>query len=116
MSTNSTLQSTPVIACDMNAIPADQREQHGETAVRMLGAVLEVRAVTNGFALGLPLDTVMLHTVADYIANERLCCPFFDFNLSIEAGARQLWLTLSGGQGVKEFLQAELGDYVKLPA
>jgi hypothetical protein len=115
MSSNSTLQSTPVIACDMNAIPADQREQHGETAVRMLGAVLEVRAVANGYALGLPLDTIMLHTVTAYIANERLCCPFFDFNLNIEAGAQQLWLTLSGGEGVKAFLQSELGDYVTLP-
>ena len=47
--------------------------------------------------------------VAEFIANERLCCPFFGFTVEIEPEGGALWLHLTGRDGVKPFIQAEVG-------
>lgn len=105
----------PVIACNLSAILDDQRALHLTTAEAVLRAAREVRELVDGFALGLPLDTAMIHQVAAYISNERLCCPFFTFGVDIPSGDSLMWLRLTGGEGVKDFLRAELGGFVRLP-
>jgi hypothetical protein len=47
--------------------------------------------------------------VAEFIANERLCCPFFGFTVEVEPQGGALWLHLTGRDGVKSFIQAEVG-------
>lgn len=47
--------------------------------------------------------------VAEFIANERLCCPFFGFTVEVEPQGGVLWLHLTGRDGVKSFIQAEVG-------
>jgi hypothetical protein len=46
----------------------------------------------------------MLHNVIAFVANERLCCPFFTFTLVI---GEQFWLELSGTPEVKAYIKAE---------
>jgi hypothetical protein len=36
-----------------------------------------------------------------------LCCPFFDFRLELRADG-VLWLSLTGPEGVKDLLRAEM--------
>jgi hypothetical protein len=114
MSNDKPTQQT-IIACNLSAIQNDQRGQHLTTAKSVLSAPEEVRELEDGYALGLPLDTPMIYKVAEYISNERLCCPFFDFGVDIPAGGSRLWLRLTGGEGVKDFLRAELGEFLRLP-
>ncbi len=52
----------------------------------------------------------MLLTIAAFIADERLCCPFFHFRLDIEPEQGPIWLQLTGTEDVKPFLQS-LGFY-----
>src|SRR6185436_16363361 len=40
---------------------------------------------------------------------ERLCCPFFTFEIVAEREGGPLWLNLRGRKGVKAFINAELG-------
>ena len=40
---------------------------------------------------------------------ERLCCPFVRFRLEMEEDGGPLYLSLTGRDGVKEFLRGELG-------
>lgn len=49
----------------------------------------------------------MILNAARYVTNERLCCPFFNFFLEIESNGGSFWLRLTGGAGVKEFMEAE---------
>jgi hypothetical protein len=96
-----------VIACNPNAIPADQGEQH-EAAVRVLfAAVQSVKALPDGYAFRLPTTSAMVLGAAEFIANERLCCPFFNFALEAEPNAGPIWLRLTGGEGVKELIKTE---------
>lgn len=36
--------------------------------------------------------------------------PFFGFSLDLEPEGGELWLSLTGRDGVKPFIQAEIGD------
>lgn len=51
--------------------------------------------------------------IAEWIAFERLCCPFLRFVVSVEGD--RLGLMLGGGAGVKEFLRLELAGGVYGP-
>jgi len=101
------------IACDLTAISANTREGHVLTAKQMLGLVEGVRELPDGYAFRLPNETDMLLMAATYIANERLCCPFFAFGIEIESEGGPLWLTLKGREGVKEFLAADMGQHLR---
>src|SRR5688572_27773 len=98
----------PVLACNLKAIPPDQREQHGVLASQLFSAALETVELSDGYAFRLPTQSDVLINAATFIANERLCCPFIHFNLEITPNSGVIWLRLTGGQGVKELLKAEL--------
>ncbi len=68
-------------------------------------SVLEVKELPNGYGFRLPLETTMLHKVTTFVANERLCCPFFTFSLVI---GEQFWFELTGNQEVKDYIKAEI--------
>ena len=62
----------------------------------------------DGYALELtPSDDAIAAAMA-LIQVERRCCPFLRFTLTIEPGETAVELTLTGGDGVREFLAAAL--------
>lgn len=93
----------PVLACNLGAIATDERDEHVKRAERVFTAVIDNRELPTGYAFRLPLETAMLNEVAQWIANERLCCPFFTFTLVV---SDQLWLELTGAEAAKEELIA----------
>jgi hypothetical protein len=105
------LSSTPIrqyipLACDLTAIPAEAREAHERLARRLFfEAVPEREELPNGYAFQFQADQYPL--VVAFIANERLCCPFFRFTLEVPPAQGALWLRVTGEDGVKEFVQAE---------
>jgi hypothetical protein len=106
-------QENLVIACDLTAINAAERDQHTLTAHELFASVTEVQELADGYAFRLPPENLSLRSAADFIANERLCCPFFDFTLKVGA-QNGLWLSLSGSEEVKQFVRAEFGTLVKV--
>jgi hypothetical protein len=107
-------QENLVIACDLTAIDAAERDQHMLTGKQLFASVTEVKELADGFAFRLPAETLVLRSAADFIANERLCCPFFDFTLKVGAQGG-LWLSLTGSDEVKQFVRAEFGTLVNVP-
>lgn len=99
-------------ACDMTAIAADQRGAHIATIEELFRAVEEVRELPNGYAFHLSNEPQVILTAARFIALERLCCPFFGFALEIENEGGAVWFTLTGREGVKPFIMAEIGDHL----
>jgi hypothetical protein len=47
--------------------------------------------------------------VSSFVKTERLCCDFFEFTVQVGADSEFIWLTLSGPNGVNEFIQGEIG-------
>ncbi len=93
------------LACDLTAIDAQERDGHITTVESLLQRVAEVRDLPDGYALRLFDDPTVFIAAAEFITRERLCCPFFNFALEAEAGRGPVWLKLTGGEGVKDFLR-----------
>jgi hypothetical protein len=105
-------EKTSPFACDMTAIAADQRGTHFATIEKLFRAVEDLRELPNGYAFKLSNDPQLLLTAAQFVALERLCCPFFGFTLEIEREGGAVWLSLTGREGVKPFIIAEIGEHL----
>jgi hypothetical protein len=106
MSTTTAAPQDIPIACELTAIPADEREAHEMLAKQLFfEAVPERQELSDGYAFRFRADQYPL--LVAFITNERLCCPFFRFTLEVTPAQGPLWLRLAGGEGVKEFIQAE---------
>ncbi len=97
----------PVFACNMYAIPHERRAEHEATTQRVFAAIQEVRELPMGYALRLPNESDALPNAAAFISNERLCCPFFHFELDIEPEQGPIWLRITGLSDVKPFLLSQ---------
>ena len=92
-------------SCDMMALTESDRAVYQELAGTLLASVQEKRELRNGYAFRLPPE--MLVTAARWISFERLCCPFFAFELELAQDQGALWLRITGSRGIKEFIRAE---------
>jgi len=116
---NTNVPTPEILACDLTAIPNGEGARHITTAAELFQTVIESQPLPNGYALRLPNDAGMWLAVAQFIENERHCCPFFHFTLAVEPHNGPIWLRITGGEGVKELLETMLGtqaDGVKLAA
>jgi hypothetical protein len=100
------------LACDMTAIAPEQRGEHLATIERVFRSVETVREMPNGCAFRLPNESEMLATIGRFIALERLCCPFFGFGVEVEREVGAVWLSITGREGVKPFIMAEIGEHL----
>ena len=105
-------ENQTVFACVMDAIPKDERAQHATISAQLLGSIEEIQARANGYAFRLPTNNATIASIAEFIRNERLCCPFFTFTVEVEANAGPIWLHITGSEGIKEFIVAEIGGYL----
>ena len=102
-------------ACVMDAIPAERRSSHLAGAKKLFEGVTVIRELQNGYSFCLGRDAAALSLLADFVALEKLCCPFFGFTIKIEPEGGNIWLELTGREGVKPFIQAEIGEIVQRP-
>ena len=107
MSTDSITQSEVIIACNPNALTPQQQERWMEVGIQLYAAVQEVQELPDGYAFRYAADQYA--QVTQFIANERLCCPFFTFTLEVTPAQGPLWLRITGSEHVKTFLRSELG-------
>jgi hypothetical protein len=92
------------IACDLDAIPADQRERHLALARELFSTPLETIRLETAYVFVFPVER--LTDLAEYIAHERLCCPFWDFTLTLPPASDTIRLRL----GEREDIQGILDD------
>ncbi len=103
---------TQPLFCDLTAIPALAREGHLLTAQDVFLAAQEVRELPTGYALRLPNEGDTFMQMARFVENERLCCPFFNFGLEVEADGGPLWLRLTGEGEIKALLLTTLSEHI----
>jgi hypothetical protein len=96
------------LACDLSVLSAEERARHAEISERLRGAFQHVEPLPDGYAFSLPPQSEYLLLAAEFITRERLCCPFFRFELVAEPGGEPFSLRLTGGEEVKAFLETEM--------
>jgi hypothetical protein len=102
------------LACDMTAIPAEQRPVHLAKSRELFSRIDETRELPNGYEFRFADQPNVLTGLVDFVALEKLCCPFLRFEIAVEAENGPVWLRLTGRDGVKEFIQEEVRGLIGL--
>jgi hypothetical protein len=103
---NTAKQSVP-LACELAAIPAEERPDHLALMDKLFGGTVEeVQPLPDGYRFRFPPEA--LDSLARFVANERRCCPFLAFAIEVSPANGPVFLQLTGPEGTGEFLEAEL--------
>jgi hypothetical protein len=71
------------------------------------------RETPDGYAFEFPADPASIKLVAEWVAGERLCCPFFDIDLKLGREGGSFWMSLTGRDGVKQFIKSDFSPWFK---
>jgi hypothetical protein len=105
------------LVCRLDALSASQRSRQQVLAERLARAIVEKTELPNGFLFALDLSRLPADAagapfcvveVAEWVDLEARCCPFLDFGIELPGKGSLVRLLLTGGKGVKEFLENEL--------
>ena len=100
-------------ACDRLALDPVARKRHfDELAPALAAADRSSRELPDGFEFEFPPDAATVQKVLEFAAGERLCCPFFDIVVRMERERGSVWLRLTGGEGVKQFIKADFARWL----
>lgn len=92
----------------MAALSRAERERHEQLALFLKGEAFQMQELTHGFAFLFAPSVETAQLLTEFMTLERLCCPFLELRVSFAPAQGPLSLTLSGPEGVKPFLVAEL--------
>jgi hypothetical protein len=104
-----TMVETSSFYCNLKALSVKERARHMLLTLEIERARVETIELGNGFAFRFQGGTVSLADLAEWVSAERKCCPFFDFEIELQADNGALWLKLRGKDGVKAFMRSEFG-------
>jgi hypothetical protein len=91
----------------MDVFTPAQRESHVLTTKKLVQAIQRVQEIENGYEFTFPNESELIFGIAEFISNERLCCPFLEFSLNVLSDRQPISLSLTGPIGTQEFLRAE---------
>ena len=97
------------IACRLDAFGPRERKRHAALSRELRARVQAVEELPRGLAFRFAEDPDFSRRLVEWVSLERRCCPFLEFELQLGEGDEPLVLRLTGGEGVKGFLAAELG-------
>ena len=95
------------LARNMNVFTPAQRESHIQATMELVQSLQSVQGIEGGYEFQFPNESELKSKIAEFISNERLCCPFLKFSLKVSAGHEPISLSLTGPDGTQEFLRAE---------
>lgn len=97
--------------CNVAALNPAERAHQNQLTAKLLAVRTDVIETQKGYEFQFSPSTITLAELADWVAAEGKCCPFFDFHIDLENQGTLLCLRLTGEEGIKEFIRSAL----KLP-
>lgn len=108
---------TPPMVCDLTKLTDAERRRLETVVAELFGAAREVRVLDEGYELGYAsASPATLAKMAEFIAYDRLCCGFLTHAMVSEPAGGPTWLRITGGQGAKEVIAADLKRLVSARA
>lgn len=95
------------IACDLGALSFEQRVREQALLQEFKPLFREAQETDRGYSVAVPADPPVLSRLGEFLALERLCCPFLTFQLSVPADHGLMILQIDGPPGAKAFLRNE---------
>lgn len=94
------------LACVPGGIAAEERPAHFALIARLFGTAHERTDAPGGYSFRFAPEA--FDEVARFVANERKCCPFLTFELTVAPPDGAVVLRLTGPEGTRVLLDAEL--------
>ncbi len=99
--------ASPVLTCNIQAISEVQRPRYNDLVSRLRAAIRDRNELPDGYRYSLDSAKFTLPEVSEWIAMERLCCPFLIFQFEAAGEGEDSRLTMRGPAGAKPLLQEE---------
>ena len=96
--------TVPPIACNLKALTSEQRKQLDQVGAHVIAAITSSRELKDGYAFRVDPAKASLTDVAQWLDLWRRCCPFYEFQIDFHAADANVWLSVEGRPGVKEFI------------
>ena len=93
--------------CNIKALSPAERIRHKKLTDKLVANRKEVVETEKGYEFQYSPSAVSLAQLADWVAAEGKCCPFFDFHIDLEREGQLLCLRLTGEEGIKPFIRSE---------
>jgi hypothetical protein len=93
--------------CSIKALTPEERARHKQLSEKLMAARKEIVETEKGYEFQFSPTDVSLAELAEWVAAESKCCPFFDFHIDLEREGKLACLRLTGEEGVKAFVRAE---------
>ena len=98
------------VACELSALDAAERLRREELAGALRASVAAVAELPDGYAFHFDAQPDTVRRVEELIALERRCCSFLIFETRVDAASGAFVLEMTGGPGVREFINAQFVD------
>jgi len=93
--------------CNTRALNPSERAHHKLLTDKLVTERTQIVETEKGYEFQYSPSTVSLAELADWVAAESKCCPFFGFHIDLENEGKLLCLRLTGEEGVKTFVRTE---------
>ena len=93
--------------CNTKALTGEEQARHKQLSDKLMAARKEIVESEKGYEFQYSPADVSVAEVAEWVAAESKCCPFFDFHIDLENQGKLVCLRLTGEEGVKTFIRAE---------
>jgi hypothetical protein len=93
--------------CNTRALNPSERAHHKLLTDKLVAERTQIVETEKGYEFQYSPSTVSLAELADWVAAESKCCPFFGFHIDLENEGKLLCLRLTGEEGIKTFVRAE---------
>jgi hypothetical protein len=93
--------------CNIKALTPEARARHKQLGDKLAAERRKIVETAKGYEFQFSPNTLSLAELAEWVAAESKCCPFFDFHIDLEEEGGLLCLRLTGEEGLKAFIRAE---------
>ncbi len=104
---NQKMKDVSPIACVIGALTEDEIQRHVELGKIIRKKKVSVSELENGYSIEFS-DTDVWTMATEFVTLESRCCSFFSFTLVWEAENAGMRIEVTGREGTKEFLKAEM--------
>ena len=94
--------------CNIKALSPAERASHKQLTDKLMASRKDTVESEKGYEFQYSPKDVSLAELAEWVVAEGKCCPFFDFHIDLEREGGLLCLRLTGAEGIKAFIRAEL--------
>jgi hypothetical protein len=95
------------VACNLAALTAEQRERQRALYGQLRADVKEVCELEDGYEFVFPGGARWAETLVSFVVSERVCCPFFAFEMIFGPEGGTISLRVRGPERASEFMREE---------